>query len=248
MRYAEADLADAVAALTEARERLTTFRATTQIVDPGADLQGRMGLIAELQARLADELIRVDLLELRTGADDPRLNEGRQVTRAIEARIAAERRRLGGRGGRRSTNRDYARTLQEFSRLSVDVEIAEEAYCLGAGGARPRPGRGTAASRAISPRMSVRHWRNGRQRPGARSFSRSPASFFSLPGRLPPSSSIPCATGGGHEHRAYGAFEELRPKWRTDRRRPRDRRGVFPPGGPWGFWVATERASRPSCG
>jgi len=127
MRYAEADLADAVAALTEARERLTTFRATTQIVDPGADLQGRMGLIAELQARLADELIRVDLLELRTGADDPRLNEGRQVTRAIEARIAAERRRLGA-GGQEIDERDYARMLQEFSRLSVDVEIAEEAY------------------------------------------------------------------------------------------------------------------------
>jgi len=116
-----------MAALTEARERLTTFRATTQIVDPGADLQGRMGLIAELQARLADELIRVDLLELRTGADDPRLNEGRQVTRAIEARIAAERRRLGA-GGQEIDERDYARMLQEFSRLSVDVEIAEEAY------------------------------------------------------------------------------------------------------------------------
>ena len=127
MRYAEADLVDAVAALGEARGRLTAFRTTTQIVDPGADLQGRMGLIAELQTRLADELIRVDLLELRTGPDDPRLNEGRQVTRAIEARIAAERRRLGA-GGQEIDERDYAGTLQEFSRLSVDVEIAEEAY------------------------------------------------------------------------------------------------------------------------
>jgi len=127
MRYAEADLADAVAALTEARERLTAFRAATQIVDPGADLQGRMGLIAELQSRLADELIRVDLLELRTGGDDPRLTEGRQVTRAIEARIEAERRRLGT-GGIEVNEQDYARTVSEFSRLSVDLEIAEEAY------------------------------------------------------------------------------------------------------------------------
>lgn len=127
MRYAEADLADAVAALTQARERLTAFRAATQIVDPGADLQGRMGLIAELQSRLADELIRVDLLELRTGGDDPRLTEGRQVTRAIEARIEAERRRLGT-GGIEVNEQDYARTVSEFSRLSVDLEIAEEAY------------------------------------------------------------------------------------------------------------------------
>jgi capsular polysaccharide transport system permease protein len=126
-RHAEADLAEAVAALSDAREKLTAFRAETQIVDPGADLQGRMGLIAELQARLADELIRVDLLELRTQGGDPRLNEGRQVTEAIEARIAAERRRLGA-GGLDINEQDYARTLSEFSRLSVDLEIAEEAY------------------------------------------------------------------------------------------------------------------------
>lgn len=127
MRYAEADLADAVAQLTDARERLTAFRAETQIVDPGADIQGRMGLLAELQARLADELIRVDLLELRTRSDDPRLNEGRQVTDAIEARIAAERRRLGA-GELQVTGVDYATTLAEFSRLAVDLEIAEESY------------------------------------------------------------------------------------------------------------------------
>lgn len=125
MRFAEAERAQAAEALAAARERLTAFRASTQIVDPGADLQGRMGVIAELQARLAEELIRVDLLELRTGADDPRLTEGRQVTEAIAARIAAERRRLGTLD---ANERDYARTLAEFSRLSVDLEIAEEAY------------------------------------------------------------------------------------------------------------------------
>ena len=86
-----------------------------------------MGLLAELQARLADELIRVDLLELRTRSDDPRLNEGRQVTDAIEARIAAERRRLGA-GELQVTGVDYATTLAEFSRLAVDLEIAEETY------------------------------------------------------------------------------------------------------------------------
>ncbi len=127
MKYAEADLADAVAALTAARENLTSFRAETQIVDPGADIQGRMGLLAELQARLADELIRVDLLELRTRADDPRLNEGRQITNVIEERIAAERRRLGA-GEFQVAGEDYATTLAEFSSLSVDLEIAEESY------------------------------------------------------------------------------------------------------------------------
>lgn len=127
MRYAEADLAEAVAQLADAREKLTAFRVETQIVDPGADIQGRMGLLAELQARLADELIRVDLLELRTRADDPRLNEGRQVTDAIEARIAAERRRLGA-GELQVTGKDYATTLAAFSSLAVDLEIAEETY------------------------------------------------------------------------------------------------------------------------
>ncbi len=125
--YAQADLADAVAAMAQARERLTAFRAETQIVDPGADLQGRMGLLAELQARLADELIRVDLLELRTGPEDPRLTEGRQITEVIQARIDAERRRLGA-GGIQISDKTYATTLAEYSRLSVDLEIAQEAY------------------------------------------------------------------------------------------------------------------------
>lgn len=126
-RHAETDLALASAALAGARQRLTEYRARTQIVDPGADIQGRMGLLAELQARLADEMIRVDLLELRTRPDDPRLNEGRQVTQVIEDRIAAERRRLGAGGGA-VTGRDYATALAEYSRLAVDLEIAEEAY------------------------------------------------------------------------------------------------------------------------
>ncbi|MEM9709171.1 MAG: sugar transporter [Pseudomonadota bacterium] len=127
MRFAQADLDEAAAFLTEARQRLTAFRTETQIVDPGADLQGRMGLLAELQARLAEELIRVDLLELRTQPGDPRLNEGRQMTEAIQSRIDAERRRLGA-AEVSVAGQDYATTVAEFSRLSVDVEIAQEAY------------------------------------------------------------------------------------------------------------------------
>ena len=55
LRYAEQDLADAVARLKTARESLVRFRTRTQIVDPESDLQGRMGVLASLQQQLAQE-------------------------------------------------------------------------------------------------------------------------------------------------------------------------------------------------
>ena len=61
-RYAEDELEEAVARLKTAREALTRFRTRTRIVDPAADLQGRMGVMNNLQQKLADALVEYDLL------------------------------------------------------------------------------------------------------------------------------------------------------------------------------------------
>ena len=62
MRYANEDLEEAVDRLKDAREALTRFRTRTQIVDPAADIQGRMGVLNNLQQQLAQALIEHDLL------------------------------------------------------------------------------------------------------------------------------------------------------------------------------------------
>ncbi len=129
MRYARADLEEAVAQLKEAREALTRFRTRTQIVDPEADIQSRMGVMSNLQQQLAEALIEYDLLRGTTNAGDPRLAKALQRIEVIRERIRIERQTFtsdntdtGGLG------EDYPSLIAEFESLTVDREYAEQAY------------------------------------------------------------------------------------------------------------------------
>lgn len=114
--------------LSDARAALTAFRAKSQIVDPGADLGGRMGLLAHLEEELANELIRLDLLRTQTNASDPRIERSTERIAVIEARIADERLKLGDGSGLPEEREDYASVVATFERLTVEVEFAQEAY------------------------------------------------------------------------------------------------------------------------
>ncbi len=122
---AEVALVEAEDRLRRAREARTVFRAETQVVDPGADISGQMGLLTRLQEGLADEIIRLDLLRMQTRPDDPRIDASEQRIAVIEERIAGERRKLGS-GGAVLAAADYASVVAEFERLSIDVEFAQE--------------------------------------------------------------------------------------------------------------------------
>lgn len=123
--FAKTELDRSVDRLKLARERLTAYRARTQIVDPTADLQGQMGLLSTLQQQLADALITADLLQESTRATDPRIANANRRIAAIEARIEDERQKLG-QGG--SGQEGYAELLSEYERLAVDRQFAEQAY------------------------------------------------------------------------------------------------------------------------
>ncbi|MEO0391360.1 MAG: sugar transporter [Pseudomonadota bacterium] len=130
MRHANTDLEVAVARLKSAREALTRFRTRTQIVDPQADIQGRMGVMNNLQQQLAEALVEQDLLLATTkSASDQRVVQGQRRIDVIRARIAAERAafasdtdEVGAIGG------DYPSLIAEFESLMVDREVAEETY------------------------------------------------------------------------------------------------------------------------
>lgn len=129
MRYARADLEEAIAQLKAAREALTRFRTRTQIVDPEADIQSRMGVMSNLQQQLAEALIEYDLLRGTTNEGDPRLAKALQRIEVIRERIRIERQTFtsdntdtGGLG------EDYPSLIAEFESLTVDREYAEQAY------------------------------------------------------------------------------------------------------------------------
>ncbi len=129
MRYARADLDEAVERLKTAREALTAFRTRTQIVDPEADIQGRMGVMNNLQQQLAEALIEFDLLSETTNAEDPRLTQARRRIAVIRARILDERRAFAtADDGTQPLSEDYPSLIAEFEGLVVDREFAEESY------------------------------------------------------------------------------------------------------------------------
>jgi len=129
MRYAQADLDEAVDLLKNAREALTNFRTQSQIVDPETDIQTRMGVMTSLQQQLAEALVEYDLLRGTTSQSDPRLKDLSKRIEVIRERIAIERKNFASSstetGG---VSQDYPSLISEFERLTVDREYAEEAY------------------------------------------------------------------------------------------------------------------------
>jgi capsular polysaccharide transport system permease protein len=128
MRFAEADLAAAIVRLRTAREALTEFRTRTQIVDPESDIQGRTGVLNNLQQQLAEALIDFDLLsENTTNPNDPRLVQAMRRIEVIRDRIRQERQNFVtddvGIDGE-----DYPTLMAQFEGLTVDREFAEQSY------------------------------------------------------------------------------------------------------------------------
>lgn len=129
MRYARIDLDESVEQLKAAREALTQFRTRTRIVDPEADIQGRMGVMNNLQQQLAEALIEHDLLQSRVGAEDPRIKQIMQRIGVIRTRIDSERQTFASNNtDTGAVGEDYPSLISEFERLTVDRQYAEETY------------------------------------------------------------------------------------------------------------------------
>ena len=128
-RYAREELDTAVDRLKTAREAITAYRLETRLIDPTADIQSQMGVLAGLQQELANALVELDLLRQTAGSSDPRIANAELRVAAIEARIADERNKFGA-GGQGPEGADYATILGEFERLTVDQLFAEESYRL----------------------------------------------------------------------------------------------------------------------
>lgn len=134
IRFARIDLDEAIERLKTAREAVALFRNRHQLVDPRIDLQNQGGLLGSLQAQLSSALIEYDLLRDTVRASDPRAIQAQRRIEAIEARIDAERSKIGLIGAGSATAFDeadsnvFAALVGEFERLTVDQEFAERTY------------------------------------------------------------------------------------------------------------------------
>lgn len=133
IRYSREDLTQAVERLKTARAALTKFRNRTQIVDPAANIQGQVGLLSSLQFQLAETLIELDILRQTTRETDPRITQAERKVAVIEARMDAERRKLGI-GGEGDVANAFATLVGEYESLFVDQQFAEQSYTVALAG------------------------------------------------------------------------------------------------------------------
>ena len=124
---ANIDLDAALSQLRDAREQLIEFQARTQIIDPQADMQGRMGVLGNFQQQLAQALVDLDLLTETADASDPRVRQLESRVAAIEDRIAQERQSFAAQNVT-VENTNYPTLLAQYEGLRVDLMFAEENY------------------------------------------------------------------------------------------------------------------------
>lgn len=125
-RYAANELELAVERLRQARQGVAEFRLRTQILDPEADIMGRMGLLNSLQEQLASAQIELDIVNQTTLASDPRVERAERRVKVIEERIVEERARFSTDEG--TEHGAYANLVGEYESLAVDLQFAETSY------------------------------------------------------------------------------------------------------------------------
>jgi capsular polysaccharide transport system permease protein len=125
IRYAQADLEKARERLKVARQKLSTFRSQSRVIDPTINVQSQGGVSAALQQNLAEAWIELDLLSGSTARDDdPRVKQLRLRIAAIEGRLEQERQALAGGGA----SSDMVEIVGQFEALLVEREFAEQAF------------------------------------------------------------------------------------------------------------------------
>lgn len=127
IRYARDELQTAQDRLKSARETVTKFRTLHQLVDPSTDVQSQAGLVGSLQNQLAEAQIEVDLLTDSTQDSDPRMMQAKRKVQVIEARIAAERQKVGASSDGAGSEA-YAKLVGDYERIAVDREFGERSY------------------------------------------------------------------------------------------------------------------------
>jgi len=131
VRFAERERDQAEARLRAIRAKLRAFRDLEQEVDPTQNARAALGLVAALEEDRAKLKVRVDQLASALDPNAPRLTALQRRLAILDARITAERTRLGsGTDAARDADRPLADVVGDYEELLVDREFAEQAYKL----------------------------------------------------------------------------------------------------------------------
>ncbi|MDO5703866.1 MAG: hypothetical protein Q4G49_02185 [Paracoccus sp. (in: a-proteobacteria)] len=125
LRYARAEVEQAVERVKQARQDMNAFRNLHQMVDPAADVQMQSGIVASLQGQLAESLIGLAMLKSNAQPNDPRVGQAELRIATIREQIEDERRKLGSST---SSGEVLSDVVGQYEGLLVDRQFAEQTY------------------------------------------------------------------------------------------------------------------------
>lgn len=149
IRFSRDELAEATENLRAVRTRLSEFRRRYNVVDPGADVAGQMGLLNALQAELAQALVDRDVLTSYSAEGDQRVVQADRRITAITTRLNEERASLGVDG----VSATLPELVGNYEELLVDLEFASAAYTQALAGLASARAEARRQSRYLAPHI-----------------------------------------------------------------------------------------------
>ncbi|OZI56397.1 ABC transporter permease [Bordetella genomosp. 4] len=126
VRFAEDELVKARSDYESKRAALIEFQSKNSILDAEAAAKSQAGIIATLEATLATEQANLNGLLATLNSSAPQVRQQKNRVSAIEKQLAFEKKALVSS----SVDGHLNVVAADFRKLTVDTEVAEEAYKL----------------------------------------------------------------------------------------------------------------------
>lgn len=125
LQFARDEVENAEARVRAASSAMTRFRSENQSINPGEETKAVLGIITELETRLA--AARAQLLEARSymQGDSTQVQVLEGKVRALEQQAISERKRLSADEG---TDTDYTILIDTYEPLVLEQELATKQY------------------------------------------------------------------------------------------------------------------------
>ncbi len=129
VRFAKSNVSEAEERLRNMRVQLSQFRNATQEIDPTANAQLQLQLVASLEQQLAESETQLQGLRSYLGTGSPPVRVLARRIESLEQQIKRERDKLAGnRENEQEGQEPLSQRLAVFEELTVDLEFASNLY------------------------------------------------------------------------------------------------------------------------
>lgn len=130
LHYAERDLRQTEVRLADARVALAQFRDRYKLIDPQAVVSTNATIVTGLSQELTEAMIQLETLR-QQGTADVRISQAQMRVDVLRQRIEQEQQSyVGGPSGEET----FSAVLDQYTKLQLDLELAEKSYSLALSG------------------------------------------------------------------------------------------------------------------